>query len=501
MRRGAPRATVNGRRPSGQAHAGRRGVPGGDLQAAARRRAAHGAAPRRRAERVAAVACPRCSARLRAAGLVERPPRRASRSRPQGEVEGARLVRRHRLSERFLVDYLGMPWDAVHDEACKFEHVLSPEVEARLAEQLGDPRTCPHGHVIPDEDGSLDRRASCGRCRSSSAGDAGVIGCITEESGDLLRYLGVARSAARHAASRSRASRRSAARCSCASPARSTRSAARWPARSWSGPDGQRRRLPSAHAGGGSRGRRPSDRLVICLAGNPNVGKSSLFNALTGAACETANCAGVTTEATAACACVGRAPRRGRRPARHLRARGARRRPARGARRAARAPPGRGRRRRRRHQPRPQSLPAAAAARPGLSRRAWPLNLVDEARAPRRSRRRRRAQPRAGRPRRPHRGAARRGPATSCATIALRRRRVAATALGRGRRHAAAAATSRTASTALAAAIADAAAARPFGLSSRAAALAVLEGDAELAAALGRGRRRRAHDRRRHARR
>ena len=53
----------------------------------------------------------------------------------EGEHEGAALVRRHRLSERFLVDYLDMPWDAVHDEACKFEHVLSPEVEARSEER------------------------------------------------------------------------------------------------------------------------------------------------------------------------------------------------------------------------------------------------------------------------------------------------------------------------------------------------------------------------------
>ena len=107
---------------------------------------------------------------------------------PQGEVEGARLVRRHRLSERFLVDYLGMPWDDVHDEACKFEHVLSPEVEARLAEQLGDPRTCPHGHAIPDEDGSLSEE-ELRPLSQFEPGDAGVIGCIAEENGDLLRYL------------------------------------------------------------------------------------------------------------------------------------------------------------------------------------------------------------------------------------------------------------------------------------------------------------------------
>jgi DtxR family Mn-dependent transcriptional regulator len=126
--------------------------------------------------------------RLRADGLVRRLDAGGVSLTPEGEAEGARLVRRHRLSERFLVDYLGMPWDAVHDEACKFEHVLSPEVEARLAAQLGEPRTCPHGHAIPGDDGTLvdeDLRP----LSELVAGDAGVIGCITEESGDLLRYL------------------------------------------------------------------------------------------------------------------------------------------------------------------------------------------------------------------------------------------------------------------------------------------------------------------------
>ena len=127
--------------------------------------------------------------RLRGAGLVAEPEIRGVKLTPQGELEGARLVRRHRLSERFLVDYLDMPWDAVHEEACKFEHVLSPEVEARLAEQLGNPRTCPHGHPIPDEDGSLAEE----RLRplvELQPGEEGVIGCIAQEDGDLLRYLG-----------------------------------------------------------------------------------------------------------------------------------------------------------------------------------------------------------------------------------------------------------------------------------------------------------------------
>lgn len=62
-------------------------------------------------------------------------------------VEG--IVRRHRLSERFLIDMLGLDWDQVHEEACRLEHAISPLVEERLARLLGDPETCPHGNPIP----------------------------------------------------------------------------------------------------------------------------------------------------------------------------------------------------------------------------------------------------------------------------------------------------------------------------------------------------------------
>jgi DtxR family transcriptional regulator, Mn-dependent transcriptional regulator len=127
--------------------------------------------------------------RLRAQGLVEERGEGGVRLTAEGAREGASLVRRHRLSERFLVDYLGMSWDEVHDEACKLEHVLSPEVEARLAEQLGDPRTCPHGHTIPLVDGTLAEE-ELRPLSDLDVGDAAVIGCITEESGEFLRYLG-----------------------------------------------------------------------------------------------------------------------------------------------------------------------------------------------------------------------------------------------------------------------------------------------------------------------
>jgi DtxR family Mn-dependent transcriptional regulator len=126
--------------------------------------------------------------RMRIDGLVERDAAGAAALTDLGRAEGARLVRRHRLSERFLADYLNLPWDQVHAEACKFEHVLSAEVEARLAEQLGNPTTCPHGHAIPGLDGMLSEPAARPLAELDS-GDHAVIARISDERPDLLRYL------------------------------------------------------------------------------------------------------------------------------------------------------------------------------------------------------------------------------------------------------------------------------------------------------------------------
>lgn len=59
------------------------------------------------------------------------------------------LIRRHALSERLLTDILGLSWVEAHAEAHKFEHIISPKVEARLMALLGNPNTCPHGNPIP----------------------------------------------------------------------------------------------------------------------------------------------------------------------------------------------------------------------------------------------------------------------------------------------------------------------------------------------------------------
>ncbi|RNL83990.1 metal-dependent transcriptional regulator [Halostreptopolyspora alba] len=67
--------------------------------------------------------------------------------------EGSRLatlvMRKHRLAERLLVDVVGLPWEDVHVEACRWEHVISEAVEERLVQLLNAPSVCPHGNPIP----------------------------------------------------------------------------------------------------------------------------------------------------------------------------------------------------------------------------------------------------------------------------------------------------------------------------------------------------------------
>jgi len=66
-----------------------------------------------------------------------------------GRMLAMRVMRKHRLAECLLVSVIGMPWEEVHIEACRWEHVISENVERRLAELLDYPVRCPHGNVIP----------------------------------------------------------------------------------------------------------------------------------------------------------------------------------------------------------------------------------------------------------------------------------------------------------------------------------------------------------------
>src|SRR5271167_3412109 len=66
-----------------------------------------------------------------------------------GRTLATRVMRKHRLAECLLIDVIKMPWEEVHIEACRWEHVISESVERRVLELLDYPVLCPHGNVIP----------------------------------------------------------------------------------------------------------------------------------------------------------------------------------------------------------------------------------------------------------------------------------------------------------------------------------------------------------------
>lgn len=101
--------------------------------------------------------------RLEQLGLAHLQPDRTIELTPEGREKAEHVMRKHRLAERLLVDVLGIEPEHVHEEACRWEHVISDRVEAKLVEFLGNPTTSPYGNPIPGSqtDGtstiSLDR--------------------------------------------------------------------------------------------------------------------------------------------------------------------------------------------------------------------------------------------------------------------------------------------------------------------------------------------------------
>ena len=76
----------------------------------------------------------------------------------EGTRLATRVMRKHRLAERLLIDVIGLDWELVHEEACRWEHVMSETVERRLLELLDHPTESPYGNPIPglDELGELE---------------------------------------------------------------------------------------------------------------------------------------------------------------------------------------------------------------------------------------------------------------------------------------------------------------------------------------------------------
>lgn len=121
--------------------------------------------------------------------LVEYIPYQGTRLTLLGEKIALEVIRHHRLIELYLAEVMGVPWDQVHDEAEKIEHVISEDLEDRMAAALGQPRFDPHGSPIPAKSGHIDDRQVC-PLAELEVGQSAIIAEVYDENARLLRYLG-----------------------------------------------------------------------------------------------------------------------------------------------------------------------------------------------------------------------------------------------------------------------------------------------------------------------
>jgi DtxR family Mn-dependent transcriptional regulator len=105
-----------------------------------------------------------------------------------GERAALEVIRHHRLIETYLVTALGYSWDAVHEEACRLEHVISEEFEAKIAAALGDPIRDPHGEPIPTADLTMPTDAAIPLSALRPPQKAVIVRVRADDSA-LLRHL------------------------------------------------------------------------------------------------------------------------------------------------------------------------------------------------------------------------------------------------------------------------------------------------------------------------
>jgi DtxR family Mn-dependent transcriptional regulator len=121
-------------------------------------------------------------------GLVTHEPYKGVKLTDNGRKIASNILRRHRLAERLLTDFLHLDWSKVHDPACKLEHALSPEIIKPLEKALGHPKRCPHGNPIPTNCGGIIEEETVYLTELNTK-TSGVIIKITEEKAEILQQL------------------------------------------------------------------------------------------------------------------------------------------------------------------------------------------------------------------------------------------------------------------------------------------------------------------------
>ena len=120
--------------------------------------------------------------------LAEHSPYHGVQLTPVGEKMALEVIRHHRLIELFLAETLGVPWDCVHDEAERIEHVISEDLEDRIAAFLGDPKQDPHGDPIPTKAGKVIRPAYLS-LSEVGVGQSAVVRRVSDHDPAHLRHF------------------------------------------------------------------------------------------------------------------------------------------------------------------------------------------------------------------------------------------------------------------------------------------------------------------------
>ncbi|MFT3919812.1 metal-dependent transcriptional regulator [Cloacibacterium sp.] len=106
----------------------------------------------------------------------------------KGRIEAARVVRKHRLTEMFLVDKMGFGWENVHEIAEQLEHIQSEIFFDKMDEILNYPKIDPHGEPIPDKDGNIINQ-DFSKLSECIIGDKVTLRSVTISTDDFLNYL------------------------------------------------------------------------------------------------------------------------------------------------------------------------------------------------------------------------------------------------------------------------------------------------------------------------
>jgi DtxR family transcriptional regulator, Mn-dependent transcriptional regulator len=106
----------------------------------------------------------------------------------EGQKAAALIIRKHRLTEMFLVKKMGFGWEEVHEVAEQIEHIHAPKFFERMDEMLGFPTIDPHGSPIPDKNGQI-QEFSYVSLASCNPGQSVQLAALTNSSTDFLEFL------------------------------------------------------------------------------------------------------------------------------------------------------------------------------------------------------------------------------------------------------------------------------------------------------------------------